>query len=143
MHFYSADPNPHYRSLRLISTEGLWDLGFSPYHHGIRLRMGPYGRPPSVMDFCLGRDPELWGRVLAYTLDRLAPLPESADPKTIDAVFPWANARPDLRIHLPGLFTKDEHSCGNQKNLESPKRYSPSQRSYDGLLFPPEQSFNE
>jgi hypothetical protein len=56
------------------------------------------------MDFCLGRDPGLWGKVLAFTLEQLVPLSESADPKTIDAVFPWANARPDLRVHLPQFF---------------------------------------
>lgn len=104
MEFQRVDPNSHYRLLRLVSTGARWDLGFSPYHHGIRLRMGPFGKPPSVLDFCLGKDPELWSRVLAYTLDRLAPLPESVDAKTIDAVFPWANTRPNLRVHLPQFF---------------------------------------
>ncbi len=104
MDFHRADPSPHYRSLRLTSTEGRWDFGFSPYYWGIRLRMGPSGKPPSVLDFCLGQNPELWGKVLTFALERLAPLPESADTKTIDAVFPWANARPNLRVHLPELF---------------------------------------
>ncbi len=106
MDFHRADSNAHYRSLRLVSTGAMWDLGLSPYHHGIRLRMGPSGKPPSVLDFCLGQNPELWGKVLTFALDRLESLPESADALTIDAVFPWANARPDLRIHLPEFFHK-------------------------------------
>ncbi|MEX1117402.1 MAG: hypothetical protein WEB60_01280 [Terrimicrobiaceae bacterium] len=101
MEFQRADPNPHYRSLRLLSTGGRWDLGLSPYQYGCRLRMGPSGRPPSVLDVCLGQNPPLWGKVLAFALDRLAPLPESVSEKSIDAVFPWANTRPDLQIHLP------------------------------------------
>lgn len=104
MEFHRVDPNPHYRSLRLISAEGQWDLGFSPYHRGCRLRMGPSGKPPSVLDFCLGQNPELWGKVLTFTLERLAPLSESVDRQTIDAVFPWANTRPNMRTHLPEIF---------------------------------------
>ncbi len=113
MEFHKANPNSFYRSLRLISLEGRWDLGLSPYHYGCRLRMGPSGKPPSVMDFCVGQHPELWGKVLAYTLDQLAGLPESADAKMIDTAFPWANSSPNLRTHLPQFF----HDSGGTETI--------------------------
>jgi hypothetical protein len=64
MTFNRVTPNNPYRSLRLLSEGGRWELGFSPYRHGMRLRMGLAGRPPKLMDFCLGRDGDLRTRAL-------------------------------------------------------------------------------
>ncbi len=104
MTFQRAEPNSHFRSLRLVSEGGRWALGLSPYSHGMRLRMGLAGRPPQVMDFCLGRDPELFPRVLVAVLKRLEALEETSGPGEIDAVFPWAGTRPDMAVHLTGLL---------------------------------------
>lgn len=99
MTFKRADPNNHFRSLRLVSDGGRWELGLSPYSHGMRLRMGLAGRPPQVMDFCLGRDAEVFPKVLVAVLKRLEPLDEMSAPDEVDAVFPWAGTRPDMAVH--------------------------------------------
>lgn len=104
MKFQRAEPHAHYQALRLISDEGLWELGLCPYSHGLRLRMGRVGRPPSVLDFCLGRDAAIVLPVLTAVLRRLDPLDETASSREIDAVFPWAGTRPDLAIHLGELL---------------------------------------
>ena len=106
MKFKRIDPNNHYRSLRLISEGGRWELGMSPYSHGMRLRMGLAGRPPKVMDFCMGRDAELFPKVLVAVLKWLETLEEIATHDEIDAVFPWAGTRPDMAVHLTELLKK-------------------------------------
>ncbi|GAB4176711.1 MAG: hypothetical protein Fur0032_16750 [Terrimicrobiaceae bacterium] len=103
MTFLRADPTPSYRLLRLISQEGRWELGLSPYTHGTRLRMGLHGRPPSIMDFCLGHDAQLAISVLTAILGILEDIPEESEPATIDAAFPWAGTRPNPDLHLPRL----------------------------------------
>ncbi|MEO7101280.1 MAG: hypothetical protein ABI162_18150 [Luteolibacter sp.] len=104
MTFKRADPNNHFRSLRLLSDHGRWELGLSPYSHGVRLRMGLAGRPPRVMDFCLGRDAGLFPKVLVAVLKRLESLDEISTPEEVDAVFPWAGTRPDMTVHLAALL---------------------------------------
>lgn len=103
MTFQRVSPNGHFRALRLLSDGGRWELGLSPYSHGMRLRMGLAGRPPQVMDFCLGRDPELFPKVLVAVLKRLDPLAEMSTPEEVDRVFPWTGTRPDMAAHLPQL----------------------------------------
>jgi len=90
--------------LRLLSEGGFWELGVSDYQHGLRLRMGQPGRPPRVLDFCMGRRPEIWGPVLAAVLRQLADVPEQATAEEVDAVFPWAGERPDLTRHGAALL---------------------------------------
>ena len=102
--FKRTEPSREYRALRLASEEGGWELGLNPYQSGIRLRMGPAGRPPNVMDFCLGHDERIYAPVLLAVTSRLKDIPESASAKEIDAAFPWAGTRPDLAIHLPLLI---------------------------------------
>ena len=104
MNFQRAEPSPEYRTLRLVSEGGRWEIGLSPYQSGIRLRMGLAGRPPSVMDFCLGHDERILAPVLLAVAGRLNDIPESASAKEIDAAFPWAGNRPDPAIHLPLLI---------------------------------------
>ncbi len=104
MTFHHVAPNNHFRALRLLSEGGRWELGLSPYHHGMRLRMGLAGRPPQVMDFCLGRDEALFPKVLVAVLGLLDSLDESATPLEVDAAFPWAGTRPDLTVHLAGIL---------------------------------------
>ncbi len=104
MTFKRAIPNNHFRALRLLSESGRWELGLSPYHHGMRLRMGLAGRPPQVMDICLGRDEELFPKVLVAVLRRLEALDETSTPREVDAAFPWAGTRPDLAVHLAGIL---------------------------------------
>ena len=104
MTFRHAAPNNHFRALRLLSETGRWELGLSPYHYGMRLRMGLAGRPPRVLDFCLGRDEALFPKVLIAVLGLLDSLDESSTPEAVDEVFPWAGTRPDLAVHLPGIF---------------------------------------
>ena len=104
MTFHHVAPNNHFRALRLLSESGRWELGLSPYRHGMRLRMGLTGRPPQVMDFCLGRDEALFPKVLVAVLGRLGSLDELSTPREVDAVFPWAGTRPDLAVHLDGIF---------------------------------------
>ena len=104
MTFSRREPGFHYRALRMVSAEGTWELGLSPYSHGMRLRMGRMGRPPSVLDFCLGHDTTLFLPVLTAVLQRLEPLAETVTAAEIDAVFPWAGTRPDPAIHLGKLL---------------------------------------
>jgi len=103
--FQRAEPSAHYRALRLISETGAWELGLSPYSHGMRLRMGRLGRPASVLDCCLGRDTTIILPVLTAVMRRLDPLAETASNREMDAVFPWAGTRPDLAVHLDDLLT--------------------------------------
>ncbi len=104
MTFHHVAANNHFRALRLLSEGGRWELGLSPYHHGMRLRMGLTGRLPQVMDFCLGRNEELFPKVLVAILRRLESLDELATPREVDAAFPWAGTRPDLALHLAGIL---------------------------------------
>ncbi len=117
MNFRRANPNSHYRSLRLLSEGGRWELGLSHYQYGMRLRMGLAGRPPEVMDFCLGRDAELFQQVLVAVLKKLEMLEETSAIKEIDAAFPWAGTRPQMAIHLPALLGS---------NFSSPQDSMPS-----------------
>jgi hypothetical protein len=104
MKFSRSEPGFHYRALRMVSEGGRWELGMSPYSQGMRLRMGRIGRPPSVLDFCLGHDTSLFLPVLTAVLHRLAPLAETDTAAEIDAVFPWAGTRPDPAVHLCKLL---------------------------------------
>ena len=104
MIFRRIDPSSDYRALRLLSEEGRWEIGLSPYHYGIRLRMGLAGRPPSVIDFCLGHDEAIYSPVLLAVMKRLEALPESSTAEEIDALFPWAGTRPDPAVHLKELL---------------------------------------
>ena len=104
MNFRRADPNTHYRALRLVSEAGSWELGLSPYSHGMRLRMGRAGRPPSVLDLCMGRDTRIFMPVLTAVARRLDAVEETAAAGEIDAVFPWARTRPDLAVYLAELL---------------------------------------
>lgn len=106
MNFQRVEPTPEYRSLRLLSEEGQWELGLSLYHNGTRLRMGLRGRPPSAIDFCLGHDTTIYYPVLLAVMKWLNPIPESCSTKEIDQLFPWAGTRPDLNIHLKTLMEK-------------------------------------
>lgn len=104
MRFRRTTPSPLYRILRLRSEDAVWEVGLNDYHHGLRLGMGKAGRPPSVMDFCLGRRREVWGPVLSEVLRRLEPLEEAAEAAEIDRCFPWSGMRPDLAVHLEPLL---------------------------------------
>lgn len=108
MHFHRTEPNGDYRSLRFRSEGGRWDLGLSPYQHGVRLRMGFSGRPPSLIDFCLGHDTAILTPVVIAVMKLLESVPESAAPNEIDALFPWAGTRPDPSIHLGKLLEVEE-----------------------------------
>lgn len=108
MTFHRVTPNAEYRSLRLLSEGGTWELGMSSYSHGMRLRLGQTGRPPRVMDFCMGRDDSLFPKVLIAVLNRLEPLNESSSGQEIDDSFPWAGTRPDLAKHLEPLLSRDQ-----------------------------------
>lgn len=107
MTFHRVEPSSHYRALRMLSDGGRWELGLSPYHEGIRLRMGLAGRPPSALDFCLGQDPSLLSPALLAVIRRLASVSEEADAHEIDQQFPWAGTRPDLARHLQDLLETD------------------------------------
>lgn len=104
MKFHRVEPDGNFRTLKLVSEGGRWELGLSPYSHGMRLRMGRAGRPPHAMDFCLGRDVSLFPKVLLAVLRRLEPLEETAGTEMIDAAFPWAGTRPDMSVHLEELL---------------------------------------
>lgn len=104
MTFRRVDPNSHYRALRFLSEEGRWEIGLSPYHNGIRLRMGSAGRPPSVIDFCLGQNTDIYSPVLLSVMRILEAVEETASPAELDAAFPWKGTRPDLNIHLEALL---------------------------------------
>ncbi len=120
MNFRRVSPNGHFRALRLLSDGGRWELGLSPYHHGVRLRMGLAGQPPQVMDFCMGRDAELFPKVLVAVLERLDPLDEMATPGEVDAVFPWAGTRPDMAVHLPRLLDRGHGRLVHAKGRDVP-----------------------
>lgn len=66
--------------------------------------MGLNGRPPSIIDVCLGDDSQIYLPVLTAVLSRLEKIGETASRKEIDALFPWAGTRPDLNIHLEALL---------------------------------------
>ena len=102
--FQRAETNREYRALRFLSDSGRWELGLSPYQSGIRLRMGFRGRPPSVIDFCLGHNPDIYSPVLLAVIKRLETVSESATAREVDAVFPWAGTRPDMSAHLEVLI---------------------------------------
>lgn len=104
MKFHRTDPSSEYRILRLQSEGGRWELGFNDYRDGARIRMGLVGRPPSVIDFCLGHDATLYAPVLEAVLRRLDLVEESAATEEIDASFPWAETRPNPTVHLPLLL---------------------------------------
>ena len=104
MTFQRADPTTNYRIVRLLSDGGRWELGLSHYARGVRVRMGLTGRPPSVVDFCLGGESDLYTPVLLAVLERLEAAPESATIAEIDALFPWFGTRPDPATHLPQLL---------------------------------------
>lgn len=104
MTFHHTVPSPNYRTLRLISQDGRWEIGMSPYHHGMRIRMGRHSRLPQVIDFCMGTDSSRFMETLAAILHRLVPLAEGSTQEEIDAVFPWHGTRPDMSIHLPALL---------------------------------------
>jgi len=111
MTFRRAEPNKHYRTLRLLSEGGKWELGMSPYSHGMRMRMGHAGRPPQVIDFCMGRDNTLFPEILIAILRRLDPLEENIPAIEIDAVFPWHGTRPDMNLHLEELLETPASTC--------------------------------
>ncbi len=90
--------------MRFLSDGGRWELGLSPYQYGMRLRMGISGRPPSLIDFCLGHDTRIYSPALLAVMKLLEPVPESSAAKEIDSLFPWAGTRPDLSIHLGALL---------------------------------------
>lgn len=104
MRFHRAQPSTHYRSLRLVSEDSRWELGMSPYRHGMRMRMGRLGKPPAVIDFCMGRDGTLYPQILLAILKKLEPLAETDPEAAIDAAFPWHGSRPDLSLHLRPLL---------------------------------------
>ena len=108
MIFSRVEPGGEYRALRMLSETGRWELGLCLFASGMRLRMGRAGRPPQVLDFCLGTNPALFLPVFDAVYRRLQPLPETSSPAEIDAVFPWVGTRPDLAIHLTALL---EGSC--------------------------------
>lgn len=57
------------------------------------------------MDFCLGRDAEIFPKAVVAVLKRLDPSDEMCAPDEVDAVFPWAGTRPDMAVHC-SLFTE-------------------------------------
>ncbi len=120
MNFRRVDPNGHYRSIRLLSDGGRWELGLSHYQHGMRLRMGLAGRPPQVMDFCLGRDGVLFSKVLVAMLGRLDSVDEMAAPDEVDALFPWVRTRPDLAVHLAELLGERHGHLVHAKGRDVP-----------------------
>lgn len=108
VNFHREEPSFNYRVLRLVSSQGTWELGLGEYQSGFRLRMGLMGRPPSLMDFCLGRDGRLCWPVLRAVLQILATAPEASKSEELDALFPWAGTRPDLTVHLEPLLRNRE-----------------------------------
>ena len=110
MIFHRVEPSRDYLSLRFTSDTGRWELGLSPYQYGVRIRMGLSGRPPSVLDFCLGYETSIYSPVLLTVIKLLEQLPESATVKEIDALFPWAGTRPDLARDLGQLLSRGEFS---------------------------------
>lgn len=119
MIFSRVEPSSDYRALRLLSETSRWELGLSPYLDGVRIRMGRAGRPPSVIDFCLGHDTALYSPALLAVTKLLEQLPESASAEEIDALFPWAGTRPDPAIHLQQLIS--EATGMSQPDIGLPK----------------------
>ena len=119
MTFRRVEPAAEYRLLRLLSDSGRWELGLSPYSHGTRLRMGKYGRPPSLIDFCLGHDPQTVLTALTATLDILSTMPEDADETSIDAAFPWAGTRPNPELHWEPLLAAARRAHSAQAGSEA------------------------
>jgi len=105
VNFRRIKPCSDYLSLRFESETGRWNLGLSPYQHGVRIRMGLAGRPPSLIDFCLGHDGSIYSPMLLAVMNRLEQLPESSSAEEIDSLFPWARTRPDPSIHLEQLLS--------------------------------------
>ena len=66
--------------------------------------MGLAGRPPSVIDFCLGHDSATYSPALLAVMKLLESLPETASASEIDALFPWTGTRPDPTVHLGALL---------------------------------------
>jgi hypothetical protein len=122
--FQRIEPSREYGALRLLSETGRWELGLTTYQSGIRLRMGPAGRPPSVIDFCLGHNPDIVSPVLLAVIRILESVPESGTPKEIDAVFPWAGLRPDLNSHLASLLAS---SSGVKRSSQTSSEKVPRQ----------------
>lgn len=83
--------------------------------------MGLAGRPPQVMDFCLGRDESLFSQVLVAVLKRLEPVDEMSSPDAVDAEFPWAGTRPDLAIHLAELTNRDRSIVRRENTSQGSK----------------------
>ena len=83
---------------------GRWELGMSPYQHGVRLRMGLAGRPPTLMDFCMGHEASIYCPILMAVIAHLRLVSEDASAKDIDARFPWTGTRPDMSLHLDSLL---------------------------------------
>jgi hypothetical protein len=102
--FRRVEPNSNYWALRFLSESGRWELGLSSYQSGTRLRMGFAGKPPSVMDFCLGHNSRIYSPIMLAVITHLEPLPESASAHEIDALFPWSGTRPNLTVHLEPLL---------------------------------------
>ena len=109
MIFHRVEPSRDYLSLRFASETGRWELGLSPYQHGVRIRMGLSGRPPSAIDFCLGYETWIYSPVLLAVMKLLEQLPESATAEEIDALFPWAGTRPDPALHLAELLKTEQN----------------------------------
>ena len=107
MEFRRVEANSQYRSLRLLSTGGRWELGLSPYHHGMRVRLGRAGQLPKLLDCCLGRDESLYGPVMLALVGKLDSLSEHALPTEIRSLFPWEGISPDLSLFLPLLLSKE------------------------------------
>jgi len=126
MTFSRAGSNTHYRSLRLVSAEERWELGLNEYASGMRVRMGRFGRPPSVLDFCIGHDRGLCMPVLLAVITVLEGIPESANEKEIDAMFPWAGTRPDMSLHLDALLALP----GKRAEVQARKRDAASTRAH-------------
>lgn len=108
MNFQRVDANSHYRSLRFVSTEGNWELGLSPYHHGMRIRMGRNGGVPKVLDACLGRDETIYGAVLLALIRKLEAVSEGVTSCELSRIFPWQGTSPNLAIFLNALLTDSE-----------------------------------
>ena len=75
MIFQRTEPNEHYDALHLVSAGGMWEFGMSLRPTGTRLRMGRMGRPPSVLDFCIGTDAADYAEIFQAVLRRLELLP--------------------------------------------------------------------
>ncbi len=100
MTFVRTEPSFHYRALRLISKNGQWEMGLSPYYHGVRLRVGRTRRPPTFLDVCLGHESRSFLPALESVMQMLAPLEESATHQEIEEALscikrPPSPARPD------------------------------------------------